>query len=232
MGGEHEHGMMGSVIWAEVSRDAIIERVRDVVLGIGPSFWVRSSFFEPFLKDGPNPVLLLPQAKSCWMRHPARENEVEHAANVGFHAMKQTVQFFAVFGVEVWTHETFHDDSVDELGNMLEEIDLLFSRPIGQESPRGFSGKIRVMVQRCCAVDTPTQRPNERLKIVKIPRFDNFIQEKSLQNDQFTPYWLQELECSTMPSPNDQVCYICEISASSIAGHVKSSPPWFPGRSY
>lgn len=140
MGGKHEHGMVRSVIMAEVSRDAIITGVRDVVLGICPSFRVRLSFLEPFLKDGSNPVLLSSQAKSRWMRHPFREKEVKHAANVRFHVMKQAVQFFAVLGVEVWAHETLHNDRVDELGNIIKEMDLLFCRPVDEERPRGLPG--------------------------------------------------------------------------------------------
>ncbi|KAL8677034.1 MAG: hypothetical protein Q9186_006497 [Xanthomendoza sp. 1 TL-2023] len=125
---------------AEVSGDAIITGIRDVVVGIGPLFRVQSSFLEPFLKDGSDPVLLSAQAKSCWMRYPFREDEVPHAANIGFHAVKQAIQFFAVLGVEVWAHETLHDDGVDELGNMLKEIYLLFLRPISEEGPRSFPG--------------------------------------------------------------------------------------------
>ncbi|KAL8641980.1 MAG: hypothetical protein Q9228_001274 [Teloschistes exilis] len=132
---------------AEMSGDAITTGVRDVVLGTDPSFRVPPSFLEPLLKDGSDPVLSPPQAKSCGMRQPFRQDEVAHAADVVFHAMEQAVQFLAVLGVKVRAHETLHDDGVDELGNVLEEKHLLLSRPIGQEGPRGFTGHTRVMVQ-------------------------------------------------------------------------------------
>lgn len=175
--------MMSSVKVAEMSCDAIVQRVGDVILRISPLSRICLSVMQPLPENGSNSVLPSPQTESCWMRHPFGKDEIQHVPNVGFHAMKQVVQFRTVLSIEVGPHQALDDDGVYKFGNMLEEVNVFFSRPIGQESLRCFSGYICVVIQRYFAIYAPAERRNECLEIVEIAWTDELVEKKALGSD-------------------------------------------------
>ena len=73
---------------------------------------------------------------------------------------------------------------MDELGDVLEEIDIFFLRPTIEKVLSGCPGYIGIVIQCYFAVDASAQGCNECLQVVKIARTNNFVEKKALESGQ------------------------------------------------
>lgn len=150
---KHQQGVMGWIVMLEIRRDAVVERVRDVVLGVGPLVRVHLSFLESLREDLPYAIFLLLQASSRRMGDPVRQDEVQRIADISLHLMQQPIELLAVFGVEVGTHQALHDDCVDQDRDVLEEIHVWFLRPFRKVGSRCIVHDFGIVIKGRFAID-------------------------------------------------------------------------------